>query len=102
METTREPARTVPRQGEPTAPTRERDEADRQIAERLAAEPEPPQPSQEEADQIKEQAQNIDSGVPKTGAGQAAPQPPAGETAEQRRERERQARDQQRTEQTSR
>jgi hypothetical protein len=94
METTREPARTAPRQGEQPA-GRERDEADRQIAERLAAEPEPPAPSQEEADEIKERALNPapdEAAEPK-----AATPPPAGETEAQRRERERQTRDQQRT-----
>jgi len=103
METTREPARTVPRQGEPAAPTRERDEADKQIAERLAAEPEPPQPSQEEADEIKERAL---AGAP--ASEEAATKPassPVGETDAQRRERERRERDQPRatsSEQTNR
>ena len=101
METTREPARTsgpgvpgpTPRQGEPTAPTRERDEADKQIAERLAAEPEPPVPSQEEADEIKERALNPAS---EEAAAPKAETPPAGETDAQRRERERHERDRQR------
>jgi hypothetical protein len=101
METTKEPARTsgpstvgpTPRQGEPTAPTRERDEADKQIAERLAAEPEPPQPSQEEADAIKEQALNPAAAEPKA----ETPQPPQGQGDLARAgERERQTREQQR------
>jgi len=94
METTKEPARTVPRQGEPAAPTRARDEADKQIGERLAAEPEPPVPSQEEADEIKERALNPASG--EAPATQPAA-PPQGETDAQRRERERREREQQRT-----
>jgi len=93
METTKEPARSVPRQGESAAPARERDEADKQIAERLAAEPEPPQPSQEEADEIKEQALNP---AAEAVAEPKAEAPPAGETDAQRRERERQTREQQR------
>ena len=93
METTREPARTVPRQGESAAPARERDEADRQIAERLAAEPDPPAPSQEEADAIKEQALNP---AAEAVAEPKAPTPPQGETDAQRRERERHERDRQR------
>jgi len=49
------PARPAQRPAEQSATgARERDEADKQIAEHLAATPEPPQPSQEEADAIKE------------------------------------------------
>ena len=88
METTRN----VPRQSETAPQGRERDEADKQIAERLNAPPEQPTPTQEEADAIKEAA--------RTG-NQPQEQPPQltasqAETAEQRRERERREREQQR------
>lgn len=92
METTKEPARPAPRPGEPAAQRqetggRERDEADKQIAEHLAKPPEQPVPTQEEADAIKEA--HAAGGVPP----EQQP-PPAGETAEQRRERERREREQ--------
>ena len=87
METTRN----VPRQTE-MAPQggRERDEADKQIAERLNAQPEPPTPSQEEADEIKEAART--GNQPQEPAA-AQPTASQSETAEQRRERERRERD---------
>ena len=83
-----ESTRTVPRQAEQP---RERDEADKQIAEHLAKPPEQPTPTQEEADAIKEA--HAAGGVPP----EQQPPPPAGETAEQRRERERRERETQRT-----
>jgi hypothetical protein len=93
-------ARNVPRQGtvrgageqqaaEPPQDARavgrrEREETDKLIAERLATPPEPPTPTQDEADAIKEAAFS----------GNLQPEEPAApETEEQRRERERQQRD---------
>lgn len=75
-ETTKPPEqRSVTQQPQPARPAdqsrpraegereRERDEADRQIAEHLAKAPETPQPTQEEADEIRERA--LAGGVPR-------------------------------------
>jgi hypothetical protein len=81
------PQRAVPR-GQPQqagerAP-RERDATDAIIQENLAKPPEPPTPTQDEADAMKEAAFS----------GNLQPEePPAPETEEQRRERERRERD---------
>ncbi len=87
METSRTPpARRTTEQATPEAERRAQDrelkeQTDKEIAERLSSPPEQPTPTQEEADKLKEGAAITPDAPPE---GQAR----AGETEQQRRERE--------------
>lgn len=58
-----------------------KEQTDKEIAERLSTPPEPPTPTQEEADAFK-------AGVTEEPPAEPPPEAPAGETAQHRRERE--------------